>query len=373
MTGFVFSMKIASQYNNIYSNPQNKPQQTTFKGYFACPIKELHIQTYAEAPFGKKMYPMIMELNEKCGKYFEIYVQLYNKIVKPQELQVDVNKLMIDRCSTGDKYGQDNKLFTEKGLMLLKKHRRNSWKVSKDLINLLNIKTLNVNENIEGGNCFLGKKPNGENFAIIGNDALKSDLSEAVFDRSTKDLARALRIKLKNIHIIPQPAYHIDVAIRPLKYPYVLVNDMDSAKEFVETRRQRKLIDKMNFKYKKKLKQKGYLISAKETAANLKKYGFKPILIPGTLGRDLNFMNAIVHQEPDGSLIYITNHSDYGLKSGINMKEIFEKQLKEKCPKIKEVIYIDGEDYVPKCLSAEGGGIHCLTSERPDFEKWAKK
>lgn len=345
-------------------------EKTSFKGYFACPIKELHIQTAYEKTKFPRMNLMIQELNEKCKKYFEILVQTRGRLSKPQDLEVDADGFIIEPVETRYKYGQDNKLFTEDSMMLLRYPNSSNWEAAKSLAGKLKLKTTTVFENIAGGNCFLGKKPNGETFALVGDNALVYEEDEMTLIRTPKNLAESLNIKPENLYIIEQPEYHLDVAIRPLKYPYVLVNDMDLTKEFVKSEAQKKQIDTMNFREKCEITS-GRLASPKETAKQLEKCGFKPILVPGTLGRrELNYMNAIVHQDTDGKLIYITNHSTYGKSEGIDMEKIFTDYLKEKAPDVKEIIFIDGESFVPSCFRQESGAIHCLTSERPDFEKW---
>lgn len=366
-------MRITANNNSYLPTKYPKKdasKNTSFKGYFACPIKELHIQTAYEKLKFPKMHLMIQELNEKCRRYFEIVVQTKNGLVKPQNLETDKEGFIIEPVATRYKYGQDNKLFIEDSMLLLRYPNSSNWEAAKSLAENLKLKTTSVFENIAGGNCFLGKKPNGETFALIGDDALVYEEDEMTLIRTPEDLAKSLHIKPENLHILSQPDYHLDVAIRPLKYPYVLVNDMDLAKESVKTEAQKKQIDSMNFREKSAINGRGY-ISPEKTAKQLKKQGFMPVLVPGTLGhRELNYMNAIVHQDTDGKLVYITNHSDYGKSIGIDMEKIFTDCLKKKAPDVKEIIFIDGESFVPSCFRQESGAIHCLTSERPDFEKW---
>ena len=342
-------MKISAN-NSSYIQNKPKLKQNTFKGYFACPIKELHIQS---CPYsGQKAF--IEELSQKCKKYFDIFVQLKDKVVEPKDVEYSSSGFIKD--SLLDLWGQDNKLFMDNGeLLILSKSPNNTY--AKKLADLLGIKSraTKYKENLEGiigGNCFLGKKNDGQNFALVGHHTLICS--------NPSEIAKNLNVTTENLHILPQPDYHIDMAIRPMVYPYVLVGDRKMTKTFATGFSQEETTKEMNVLF----------ANADMTAKRLEKEGFKPIKVPGLFGEDrVNFMNAIVHQEPDGGLIYITNKSSAGEKIGIDFEGIFEKYLKSKMPSVKEVIFIDGDNFVSKALSDGGGGVHCMTSERPDFEK----
>ena len=126
---------------------------------------------------------------------------------------------------------------------------------------------------------------------------------------------------------------------------------------------------------------------ADDVAKVLTNNGYTPIFIPGRifysvrnknkddLVHGLNYMNSVVHQKPDGSLVFITNKSDYnnicGITGDISQKIDFdfEKMLiKSLKPYIKEqnIYFVEGKNNrIAEILQDEGGGIHCLCNEIP--------
>ena len=53
-----------------------------------------------------------------------------------------------------------------------------------------------------------------------------------------------------------------------------------------------------------------------------------------------------------------------------HFKKIFSDYLKTNVPQIKKVIYISGDDSMPDILEQLHGGVHCMSTEKPDFKKW---
>ena len=332
------------------------PKKIQFEGWAAAPIKELHIQPGN----GPSFLPFIHELNSKCKDYFKIVVQLADGLV------VDMKKIKLDeykkiKGSTELFWGQDNKIFFENDKLGI-------FSESKDPITAsmfakkLRIKTEIIKLETQGGNCFLGKKPNGETYALVGKDALDGN------DKIT--VAKSLNVKVENLHLISQPNFHLDMVVRPLTYPYVLVGDPKLTAEIVKKGLNQNQCENFDIKYFKTIGRE--YASTNQTVNELKSHGFEPILVPGLIAgrRGVNFMNAIVHQKPDGKLVYITNKTNIGLNDGINFKKIFENDVRSKCPQIDKFIYIDGKGHVQEALTRFLGGTHCMTCERPDFEKW---
>ena len=58
------------------------------------------------------------------------------------------------------------------------------------------------------------------------------------------------------------------------------------------------------------------------------------------------------------------------------IEKIFEKELKEKMPQVKEVYFVEGEarndgtTTISEYLKNLHGGIHCLCAEEPNFDIW---
>ena len=350
-------MKISNQNQN-YSIYQQKPKNPTFKGYFAAPIKELHIQPYSQ---DKNVVPFIKELQKKCGKYFDIVIQMGDKVTKNTE-ELVTNNFGYIQSHIFTKWGQDNKLFFENGKLGVLEYA-DLMSHGKQLGKALQMEVERIGAKIEGGNVFLGKKKNGESFALIGEYAMT--------DSNKTTMAKLLHVKPKNLHVISQPDFHIDMGIRPLAYPYVLVGDSKLTTNIVRGKIKEEDINLLNNARDKYSKDNSYS-SADKMTEELKVHGFKPIRVPGLAGKEsANFMNAIVHQNEDGSLVYITNKPSktFSKNIGIHFEDIFKEYLQKEVPEIKEVIFIEGNEYIPFCLTKKGG-IHCLTSENPDFELW---
>lgn len=362
-------MKIQSQLNYIYS--QNQPKQQAFKGYFACPLKEVHIQP----DFASKNKQFLKEMFDKCSQYFDVVVQLPNKIVRNFE-ELKFNSQGGFECASSFPWGQDNKLFLDNAgeteLALLE--RSHSTAFVPELANKLGIDLKTIYFNVIGGNCFLGKKENGETVALIGKDAMgRWDGEKNPFYQYRKDeIAKCLNMKSKNLHVISQPDFHLDVVIRPLEYPYVLVGDSKLTLDLARKNNFAK--DKIKFlksENKNRINNtKPLYASPDKIVKELKSRGFKPIKVPGLINdKRLNFMNAIVHKEPNGDLIYITNKTHMDSETGINFEKMFEDYLKSKVPQIKKVIFIDGDRFIEDGLATSKGGVHCRVAELPDFKK----
>jgi len=223
----------------------------------------------------------------------------------------------------------------------------------------------------DGGNLFLGKKENGEDYILAGSDS----------EFQATNLAESLNIKKENIHIIPQGAFHIDMEIRPIGFPYVLVNDVDLACENIQkldkTQEEKDnyiaQIRKADFSLKK---HNVFAKTAKEIAKSLEEQGFKPILIGGNYFSNMNFMNALVHKRNDGTLCYITNSAQNLGKVEEKLQEIFETELKQKVPNLHSVHFVLGEkarqnnrNNIESFLFSSGG-VHCLCAEEPNFDIW---
>ncbi len=175
----------------------------------------------------------------------------------------------------------------------------------------------------DGGNVFIGKKPDGEKYIIIGYKNLSQKNKEGI--------AKAYNVPVENVYNIPNQNFHIDMAIRPVGYPAILVNDFD-----LGWRNINKVMDEsddyarilLNYKDIKKQLLKEYY-STNEVCDALSEYGFNPIRIAGVYSRGINFINAIVNKHPDGTISYITNSSETKPPSIANkLQTIFEKDLR---------------------------------------------
>ena len=96
------------------------------------------------------------------------------------------------------------------------------------------------------------------------------------------------------------------------------------------------------------------------------------------LTQSLNFMNAIITKNKKGEMVYISNKSDFDKRIGLTPEIIkesgfsFEKEFVNSLkPYIKEenVYFVEGKDgEIQDSLENLAGGIHCLTTEMPNFD-----
>lgn len=360
-------MKISNNIANgharsNYSQPKTNPptQKCAFKGWAAAPIKEIYLQPNKLGNFKD----FLLEMDTKCKKYFNIIVQLKEGLTQDIEsIKTDDQNRILNPLSSC--WSQDNKIFINNNKLGFFPDSKDPH-VAQQLAKNLNIETHRIASDTQGGNCYLGKKPNGETFALVGEDALEYS--------SRKYVAESFGIKEENLKVISQPNFHIDMVVRPLTYPHVLVGDPDLTANLAKKTYGEKKVEFINdFKSNKYLDDDRETYSKTDrTVKELEELGFKPIRVPGLIDgeRGVNFMNAIVHQQENGDLVYITNKTPIGEKNGVDFEELFKKDLQSKVPQIKDIIFIDAKGLVQNCLTKYQGGTHCMVCEKPDFEKW---
>lgn len=145
---------------------------------------------------------------------------------------------------------------------------------------------------------------------------------------------RDLGVSKNNLIFIPQPEFHIDMQMRPLKPGQILVNDFDENIKLLESAKKKTTkgspeeieINKMIANSKKMRTVMSPLMN--EIASKLKAQGIEVIKSPGVMESDkrkVNFMNAV----PGTSIgsnrqFYMTNYT--GLKP---LREAFEEYMKK--------------------------------------------
>lgn len=407
-------MNIAFSGVPFLKNKPNK-QATSFKGYGACPLKSLYLQANND-PDCLTVAKEVKQIGLK--ENFDVFIQIGKELINPNNYnQKKLHSVETTIWSQDKRFvleGQDGK-NTDIAISSTGSGAINGdIDSSIELANSLNIPIKEMKSVLEGGNCYILKNNNGEKLALIGKtdrlrtakkiaieeigeDAGRYDKLENVYnhenldfknkqtkyeDKATIQIAHDLNIKPENVHFISQPAFHIDMAVRPLNYPYVLINDFNCAKKLLEKAKNetsdpdiKKQIEEVisNTEYTKKIIDPKY--ANMDTIANeLTEQGFKVIRAPGILNYgETNFMNAIVQERTNGDLVYITNKSPD--IPGINLNELFEKVLKENVPQIKKVYFVSGQkygnnNYISYTLDKKSGGIHCMVCEHPDFSRW---
>lgn len=242
---------------------------------------------------------------------------------------------------------------------------------------------------IEGGNTFIGKFDNGQKWMMIGVEENDKELSSS----TRKSISKVYNIPKENIFGIPKPDFHLDLGIRPIGFPDVLVNDPDMAEDEVNK------MDDGSGEYRKfknkfdKFKREASNLYAPcdKICSALKDKGFNPIRVAGVFYDGVNFMNGIVNKHSDGKISYITNSSACKNHIYNKLQENFENELREKIPKIADIYFIKGNEncilnrlmedtystdldksnYMMNTLRYYEGGLHCLTLEEPNFKEWA--
>lgn len=399
-----------------------------FSGYAAAPLKDLYVMPYTRRDL--EIARQLKAVGDREG--FSVSVQTHTGLYAPD--QVPARDSL-----TSSVWSQDHKFFqvTPRGEVLraLSGAYPDESATVRRLGKWLKLPVRSVRSALEGGNFFIGKRPGGQLYALVGRDALddtarnlcheefgstpepdgwesrvETELRQQVEEyyaqhraryqaRARRQIARELRIPVSQVHYVSQPDFHIDLGIRPLHGNRVLLNDPALSQELLneasrqspdpETRKQIRFLKDSLARYQRFQSRNNYAdtdtLEQELTAA-----GFEVIRIPGVVrmrtserypappreeGRCVSYANALVHQRPDGKLVYITNASYLPV-----LDRLFEKTLQARAPWIARVDWISGEKkrfrqtpFHTNDIASHldlGGGIHCLTNERPDFRRW---
>lgn len=417
-------------------NSYKKNNEVSFKGYFACPLKALYMQNY-ELNLAK-MAQEVLPIAQREG--FNIYL-FDSKSINKLTPETNINSLG-DKIH--NKWAQDNLIFLPNGFVLYVNKLQDGNNVLLEASKKIIQKPAKQSRfPIKGGNVFIGKNSENKYFAIIGKNSLLFAAQQLFIEEQTdfdltqiassfgecndengfagfhiletdkelnknwqqqrdrytekakKEIANAFELEPENIHYISQPHHHLDTQVRPLNYPYVLVNDPDLAIKILNNNNQctsksySDLFTKSgesklppNIVYETTdLKNSHKYASTDQVIKELEEIGLKPIRVPGVLADNkLNYMNAIVHQKPNGKLVYITNKSNFKDLYKVDTEAKFEKYLTTQVPQIDSVEFISGPlvkeywkppvNYLTRTLTKQKSGIHCMVAEEPNFENW---
>ena len=322
-------------------------QTLSFKGYDAAPLKRVFLDE-------KYSYPFVCEMEEIAQK----------------------ENFEIGQTCDCIKWAQDDKVILERDS---KPHLISNGRVSNALISQMKYR-FGINATREygftvGGNTFIGKYPNGKKWLMLGENE-KRHVSNLT------DIVSVYGVDLENAFFIPQQDFHLDMFLRPIGYPYVLVNDSEMVRENIKKYASEGVIgDELLDDFERfDAYQKKHYSTCDETCKRLERLGFKPIRIAGVYSDSINFMNAIVNKHADGKISYITNSTECVSNKRIsNIQKIFEKDLRSKVPNLDKVYYVKGRDsefyypdqnYMMSTLQSGSGGLHCMSLEEPDFNAW---
>ena len=367
----------------------NKINNTNFKGYDAIPLKGLYMQglrTRGELNIFREM----RAIARKEG--IDIFFNQNNTQITPEIIKTKI----IDTALSI--WGQDRKAFVQN-----KNGKTILWHNLEQVLdknNLAELKNFNIFPEKflpRGGNFFIGYKPNGEKWLLINSMSVQSDESFDKFHDLPKEthLTELFNVKKENIYQINEFSDDLDEKIRPIGYPYILVNDFELSLNNLE--KMKKIFPKGSEVYSSLKKYifnqlKNQLENADKTCERLKTFGFKPIKIAGRYSEGINYMNAIAFENNRGSFSYITNSTKKSYPELQYLEQLFEKELREKVPRITDTYFVSGgkrleeeknsnsifelysqglqnRNVIMDILENREGGIHCMTAEIPDFEK----
>ncbi len=366
-------------------------QTPNFKGCDARPLRGIVTRYTVKDKNFLALIEEIKSIGKKSG--FDVFLQTPDKIIKKgfQQLPEYSNRYEPIRQYC---WPQDYLSFLPNGKVVGLKFIEGA---NAQIAKLFKRPLKSDNPHIQGGNFFIVKHKN-ENVMLVGEN-----------DISRRKLANIRdQYGVKRVLTLSQPDFHIDLAIRPLNNSNILVTD-DEMTINILRKAQNKMSDYLKKNYDPQIADvRGNLKDVADTFENyisndklytspkvvqqeLENYGFNVIKVPGRIMRPLyeneenddsyhylaNFMNAIVHQKKDNSLVYITNHSPLDEIIGISpviehklnfgIEKAFKNRLKGYIAP-KDIHFVSGNHYLTTCLEELQGGVHCLFAEIPRLD-----
>lgn len=253
------------------------------------------------------------------------------------------------------------------------------------------------------------------NFVAGGNlYILRDGEDEKILVGKSESIKNVLKMfPNREIIRLPQADFHIDLFVRPLKENVVLVADDDMTLDMLKRAagKLEELVEQSegDENLDKALSRLYGIIGQMETGrrnsdyrntdkviSTLEENDFKVVRTPGRVYKTrfgfsgygfsiinrLNYINALVFEDKNGELCYISNKSNLDKEIGITpglAKKIgldFEKEFKNAISpyvKSENVYFVEGQpqeknglsSHIPYLLEKLGGGIHCLCAEIP--------
>lgn len=363
----------------------------SFQGYDARPLKGL----IARGTIRDDNFWALLEEMKSIGKKsgFDVYLQTPDRIIT-SHFKNSADKSNMFEPIRQYCWPQDYLSFLPDGKAVGLKLIEHA---NKKIAGVFKRPLKSIIPHIQGGNFFIINR-NGKNILLIGeNDLSKKKISNI---RS--------QYGIKDIYPISQPDFHIDLAVRPLNKNNILVTDDELTIEQLNAG-QKKIEEYLNKNDAPALENIKTMLagitnsfadflnnnklyeSPKVIQKELEDFGFNVIKVPGRIIRPLlkgeeddecyhylaNFMNAIVHQRPNKSLVYITNHSALdeitGIsayieqKTGFGFEKMFKDSIKDYV-KPADIHFVSGNNYITTSLDQLHGGVHCLFTEVPRLD-----
>lgn len=358
-------------------------QQYNFKGWDVMPLKGLYMQGLIK-PVEKRIFREMTEIARK--EHLDLFINQNNKSVKKT-----LTKFIIPDKNLSI-WAQDRKAFVKSiwGDTIYINTDIEDVPKKSDLATIGKYEIQTGKYMPRGGNYYLGYKKNGERWAIVNSSELCRSESFKVFgDCITKEMfCELFDIHPENMFIIDEFFTDLDMVVRPIGYPYVLVNDNNEVLKNIEKLRKK-------FPYSKdiinKLQWHAEESRQQDHAQKLKEFGFIPINIGGCYWESINFMNAIAFENKNHKISYITNSTRNSCPELEYLERLFEKDLREKVKDIERVHFVSGgkktknrkpkfsnkskisllsrsseeDNSIMDILANRLGGIHCMTAEIP--------
>ena len=378
----------------------NTQSNITYKGYDIIPLKGLYMQGLHRR--GElSIFREMKNIAQKEG--LDIF---HNGSCKPRGNQVDPG-FHFGEVDTTQKalhiWGQDYKAFVlnRKGKNILCNLKESPY--DSDVLNQFYDYKIDEKKYMpRGGNYYIGYKPNGDKWILINGHSIATDEEFAEFgDLPTeKHLQELFDIKPENMFFLSDLNNDLDEIIRPVGYPYILVNDYRLAlnnlgkmkAKFPDCDEIYQYIK--NFLTEKiKITETTHKEKSTDQICNiLTEQGFEPVRIAGRYGEGINYMNSLAFLNNKNGVSFITNSTKGSYPELEFLEKIFEQDLKERVQNLTDVHFVSGgvrtnkEKFAPSpypaydnrlkdrnvimdILANDHGGIHCMTAEIPDFEK----
>ena len=362
----------------------------SFQGYDARPLKGIFTR---DGGFGKSFYGLAAQTAEILNREgVDVFIQTPKKILKNDFSDIKPNfsnfwPWVQDRLAFFPNKTVESKYLTLEDTNL------------NDIKEMFRLPIKEIGNHIEGGNYFFIK--DGDNdVVLLGNEELCLKKSKSIKEFFGK----------YKVITLSQPDFHLDLSIRPLNNKRILVNDPKMLmKELNNGIKRAKGVyaKEKDPQLKTVIRKLSYLkdeiLESNQEYDTLNKYKilqqelkynkFNVIKVPGLIikpgngvvaGQPLfladikykmNFMNAIVHERADKSLVYVAGKSvldeQLGLtpeiaeKIDFSFERIFKKSLNEIIA--EDDIHFVGDKTISNILKNNYGSVHCLFAEIPKY------
>ena len=362
-----------------------------FKGYDAVRLKGLYMQGLT-SPAEKRIFNEVKEIANK--ERLSLFI---NQCSRKLSRSISNSPKRDERLSV---WGQDRKAFVEKsGIPTILWHSSEKLLSKKKLCPLGSYAVEAAGMFPRGGNYYIGYKDNGDKWLIMNSISVYDDKAYKAFGDlpSAEMLPKMFDVAPKNIFYIREFSKDLDEVIRPIGYPYVLVNDFEETFKNIEKLEKAfpnsfEIINRL----KKYAKTYGDDFTSNKIEV-LESNGFIPIKIGADYEAGINFMNAIAFKNENNKISYITNSTKGSHPELEYLEQLFEEDMRLKVPNLEKIYFVSGgakeeqktvnydglginlppfgfakENAIMGILADRHGGIHCMTAEIPDFEKLCK-